>query len=79
MLCFTQCPHIDITSTESDQNNSYVITTINFHVYHLIALYTVHGRRPFNENKQCQLCEAPSDSIVNAKQYTIKEVVIMET
>ena len=40
------------------QNNiitiHHAITTIIFHVYHLFSGCTVHVRRPFNENKQCQ-------------------------
>ena len=39
----------------------------------------MHGRRPFNENRQCELCENYTDSTVNAKLFTIKEFVMIET
>ena len=48
MSCCEQFIFIDIPSTESDQNNSNVITKIPFHLYHLIAQCTVYDRRPFN-------------------------------
>ena len=39
----------------------------------------MNGRNPFNEKKQCQVCEASTDAIVTAQLYTIKEHVIMES
>ena len=50
-----------------------------FHVYRLISHYTVHGRRPFNKNKQFQLCEASFDSEITTKLYTIKQLVLVVT
>ena len=60
-LCCVKYPHIDLPSPESDQHNFNASPTICFHAYHLIARCDVHGRGPFYENKQCQLCEATSD------------------
>ena len=40
---------------------------------------TVRVRRSFNEKKQCQLCEACSDSIVTARLYISKDVFVTET
>ena len=39
----------------------------------------MHGISPFNEKKQCQLCEASSDSKVTTKLYTIKEIIIISS
>ena len=69
---------IDITSPESDYHNSNVSPIIRFNVYQHSVCCTVHVRRPFNENKQCQLCEASTDSIVTTELYTRKELVMME-
>ena len=33
-------------------------------MYQHIAFYTVHDKRPLNENKQCQFCETSTDSIL---------------
>ena len=77
--CCEQFPRIDLPSSESDQHSSNIIPTTHVHVYQHISSYTVHGIRPFNENKQCQLCVASIDLITNAKLYTKKELVVMET
>ena len=65
-----QCTRTDLPILESDQHNFCINPTVSFHVYQQIERCTVHGRRPFNENKQFQLCENSSDSIVttNKKQ-----------
>ena len=63
---------IDLPSPESDRKISNVGLTIRFHIYQQIACCNVHGRRPFNENKQCQLCEASTDANSTAQIYTRK-------
>ena len=70
MSCCAQYPSIDIPSPELDQHNSDVSPPIIFHVYHPISWCTVHSRLPFNEKKQCQLCDPSADSIVTEKLYT---------
>ena len=79
MRCCAKCPRIDLTSLESDDQNLNFSPTICFHVHHIIARWTVHDRHPFNENRQCWFCESYTDSIVTAKLYTGKELVMMET
>ena len=71
---FEQYPCIDITSTELYQQNSNFSPTILFCVYHLIICCTAHGKHTLNENKQCQFCEASSDSILTTKLYTKKSL-----
>ena len=48
-------------------------------MYRHIAFCTVHGRDPFNEKKLCQLCGLSTDSIINAKPCTIKDIFMVET
>ena len=67
------------SNLESDQHSSNGIPKIRFRVYTLTARYTVHGRNPFNEKKQCKLWGSSTDSIGTEKTYTRKELVMMET
>ena len=77
--CCAQFTCIDLPSTESDQHNSNAIRKIRFHVYQQMAHCTMDDGYPFNEKIQCQLYEAYTDKIVAAKNYTRKELVMMES
>ena len=79
LLFCAQYPRIYFPSPESDQHNSNVSPTIPFHVFQHIERCAVHGRRSFDEKKQCQLCETSSYSIVTEKLYTRKELVVMDS
>ena len=59
--CRAQCPRINLKSLDSDQKNSKVSTTTRFHVYYIIACFTMNAKPHFNENRQCQLCEDSTD------------------
>ena len=49
-LCYcAQWTCMSLQSIESDQNNSNVIPTMQFHVYQHISHYTAHVRHPYNE------------------------------
>ena len=61
LRCCAHFPWIDLPSPESDQHNYNFIQTIFFHLYQHSLLFTVHGGRPFNEKKHCQLCETTTD------------------
>ena len=54
-------------------------TSMNFHIYHLIAQCTVPGRRPLDEHKMFRLCFQYQDTVTPAKLYTGKDLVMMET
>ena len=43
-----------------------------------ISHCTVHVRRPFNEDKQCQLCNTSTYAIVTAKLHDRKYLIMME-
>ena len=77
--CYVQCPCMDLLSPESDKHNSTFIPRICFRVYQHITRFTVYFRLPLNENKQCQLCESSTYSIIDTKIYTKKEIVMMQS
>ena len=70
--CCAKCPRIYLPSQESDPQNLNFIPTIRFHIYQYIAHLILHGRLPFNEKEQCQLCESSTYVIVAGKKYIIK-------
>ena len=49
--CCDNFPHIDLQDQESDRHNSNASTSISFHIYHLIALCTLHGGLPTDGKK----------------------------
>ena len=57
LRCCAQCPSINITDQEIDDNHTNPSPSIRFHVYHLIARSTKHGRFPLIENKICRECQ----------------------
>ena len=73
-----QFPRIDLPSPESDQHNSNAIPTISFHIYQHISHCNVHYRHPFNEKKECQLCEVYTYAIVTEKLCTRKYSVVID-
>ena len=60
-------------------NHSNKFPSISFHVYHLIARFTVHVRHPIEEKNKIQLCLQDLDTVSPAKLYTRKQIVMMET
>ena len=71
-------PRIDLPVQELDMTHSNTSPEIRFHISHLIAHCTVHGRRLMDENKFCRLCLIFLDSVPPAKLYTRKDLVIMK-
>ena len=54
LQCCAKCSSINIPDQETDDKYYNTSTSISFHIYHLIAHYTTHGRLPLN-NKQILL------------------------
>ena len=79
LSCFSNFPHIDLPDQESDNHYSNASSSIIFHIYHLIARCTVHGRRPLDENKIPCLCFQYPATVTHVKLYTRREIVMMET
>ena len=52
--------------------------SIRFHIYHIIARYTTHGRLPLNDRKNICKCKQDSVSEKSTKIYTRKELVMMK-
>ena len=46
LRCCSDCPCINIIDQETDNHNSDTTPSIRFHIYHIIARCTVHGRIP---------------------------------
>ena len=78
LRCFYILLRIDITYQESDNHYSNSYPSIRFHIYHLIARCTVHGRRPLDEKKHLRLCFQDPDTVTPANLYTRKELAMME-
>ena len=53
LKCFAQCPRINIPDQETDDKHSNPSTSIRFHIYHLIARCTKHGRLRLTYKKSC--------------------------
>ena len=54
--CCSHFPYIDLPDQWSDRYHSNTSTSILFHIYHLIACFILHGRRPLDENIIFHLC-----------------------
>ena len=74
-----QCPIINITDQEAYDKHPNPSPSIRFHIYHLIARCTEHGRLPLADNKICRKCQQDTASGQSTKIYTRKELVMMET
>ena len=77
--CCSNCPHIYLPNQESDRHYSNASPSIRFHIYHLIARFIVHGRRPLDKKKICRLCFQDPYTVTHEKLYTRKEIFMMET
>ena len=76
---FSDCPCINFPDQEIDHQNSDTTPSIRFHIYHIIARCTAHGKIPLKKKKICYMCKQESSSYVSTKIYIIKELVMMET
>ena len=63
LRCFAQCPIINITEQETDDKHPKSSPSIHFHIYHLIARFTKHGRLPLTYKKSCRKCQHNTASL----------------
>ena len=77
--CCYNCPCIDLTDQASDKHYFNSSSSMSFHFFHLIARFTVHGRRPLYGKKICHLCFQDPATVPPVKLYNRKELVMMET
>ena len=74
-----QYPSINILDQETDYKHPNPSPSIHFHICHLVARCTKHGRLPLSDKKSCQECQHDTASVKSTKIYTRKELVMMET
>ena len=70
--CCAQCPSINIPDQKTYDKYSNQSTSIRFHIYHLIAHCTKHGRLPLPEKK---IVESVNSILLqeNQQKYTLKK------
>ena len=69
---------ITITDQETDDQYTNTSTSIYFHIYHLIAHCTKHGRIPLTDKNIYCKCQQDTASGQPTKIYTRRELVMME-
>ena len=57
LRCCCDFPCINLPDQEADNQNSDTTPSIRFHIYHIIACCTAHGRIPFKDKKICYMCK----------------------
>ena len=72
LRCCAKCPSINIPDQETDDKHPNPSPSIRFHIYHLIARCTKHGRLPLTDKKICRKCQQDSASGQSTKIYTRK-------
>ena len=74
LRCCAQFPIINIPDQETDDKHPKPSPSIRFHIYHLIARFTKHGRLPLTDKKICRECQQDTASVKSTEMYTIKEL-----
>ena len=69
LRCCAKCPRVNLPDQETDDQYSETSPSIRFHMYHLIARCTTHGRLPLNDKNICLTCKHDCDS-EQPKKYT---------
>ena len=60
--CCYNCPCINIPYQETYNHYSDKTPSIRFHIYHIIAHFTAHGRIPLKDNTFFRMCKQESSS-----------------
>ena len=79
LRCCAKSPIINLPDQETDDQYSNTSPSINFHIYHIIARCTTHGRLSLTDTKICRKCKQDNASGKLTKIYTRKDLVMMET
>ena len=72
LRCCADCPCINVPDQKTDNQNSDTTPSIRFHIYHIIAHCTTHGRIPLNDKNICYMCKQEYSSDAYTKIYTRK-------
>ena len=62
LRCCSKYICVNLPDQETDYQYSNTRTSIQFHIHHLIARCTTHGRLPLNDKKHCCMCKQDSSS-----------------
>ena len=57
LRCCADCPCINIPDQETGNQYSDTTPSIPFHIYHIIACCSAHGRIPLKDNNICCKCK----------------------
>ena len=57
LRCCAQSPIINLPDQETYDQYPDTISSIRFHIYHIIALCEKHGRIPLTDKKICRKCQ----------------------
>ena len=69
-----------VTPNQEFQNNTQnMCPKIRFHVFKIFSYFTLHVRCTFEEKLRLELCSTVQPEKENAKVYSQKEIVLMET
>ena len=79
LRCCAKCPSINIPDQETYDQYPDNSPSISFHIYHLIARCTKHGRLLLTDKKSFRKCQQDTASEKFIKIYTRKKLVMMET
>ena len=79
LRCCAKCTGINLPGQETDDHYPGTIPSIRFHIYHLIARFTKHGRLLLTDKEICHKFQQDTDSGQQKKILTRKELVMMET
>ena len=71
--------YMNLTDQETYDQYPDTSTPISFHIYHLIARFTTHGRLLLTDKNFLHKCKHDYVSEKSTKKYTRKELVMMET
>ena len=53
--CCVKCPSVNITDQETYDHYTYTSPENSFHIYHIIARCSTHGKFPLNDKKNLQV------------------------
>ena len=79
LRCWAKFPRINIPDQEKDDKNPNPSPSNLFHIYHMIARCTKHGRLPLSDKKSFRECQHDTASVKPKQICTRKELVMMKT
>ena len=73
MQCCAKYPNVNLHDQETDYQYSNAIPSVRFHIYHLIARCTTHGRLLLTDKNI--FCKCKQDTVSdNRQKYTLENI-----